>query len=1462
MKLRKWIALLLCLGLLSSICPTAAALGEGGGFWLTASTETRTILEPVEVRYTAGQTVAQALEASGYTFEGLENGYITAIEGVTGNFLRFYDGGGYQLERPASEITALVFAEKEIYSEALLQLVDCMGRYRLREDHVQNDPAAQTAYANALKGLRSADAATAQTLLDALQQAIADYEAMLQGPKYTLRFTVTQGTATLTAPELTLTDAYGNVTQATGTEAALIAGEYQYVVSDGGRCRAEGQVSVGGESTLAVELPSGEWFGQVCLRDGGSRDYPAEYTTGQGIYQVPDHAKQGDTFLYAGMGAVPDRERTRLRTIYTDTNGKDTAQIVRSWESSTTALANLLLPGMEGCSFQLEAQYDTEAGYTMIQTYEMTVRRVPTLRELTLTGDGSVLALDFDPDTTAYSVKTVSERLEVDAQAFGEEGYTVQVDGGDARWISTAQSGIHTVVVLWKDGASRAYTIEVMKADAVEVTLQETGDLTVQVINAAGSVIAPSTGQVYRLIPGESYICSTTRDTYYHAERSFVASAGLCVAAPAPERVDAMTGFALYDNGAAANRQVYPSDQTFRPDCHSYTYTVPDANITAYLQLDAAGYTASASYAAQSTATAIDGQSRTVTLSKPVSATGGCDYLGSCLARSGQTQTVVILLSRQEGQITYTQEYRLRLVRSLHLSALSLLMEEEPLTLTDEAGNSVSFSRNVTEYWLTVQDSAELITLRASFTNELDTTACCGGYSALVNGALCESLQDVALTLDPAQKEQTVEIELHHRDENSIVTVYALHITKRAPVQVTFQTDPAEAIVFIVNPRTGRQVAVRNGVAELTPGMTYRYTVTCTGYVAVQEEAYVAPEAAATLRLKLAKAADNPALQDLSAQWPSFRADKENNGVVQAKTPIRAEEAMLSWATKLGEGYSADACGCPILVDGCVYTYAGTTLYKVDAVSGEVLATGTMDHSSSFAINPPTYAEGMLFVGLSDGCVQAFNAATLESLWIYRDAIGGQPNCPLTYDQGYLYTGFWLGETQEANFVCLSVTDEDPAQPLEEKTASWTHTELGGFYWAGAYVSDGLLLVGTDDGAPGYTTGYGSVLSLDPASGQVRDRLLLPEPGDVRSTIMYDSETDRYYFTTKGGQFYGVQVEDGLFRENSLRVLELYNYASDGSNPAMSTCTPTVYNGRAYVGVSGVSQFGAYSGHNITVVDLEHWEIAYTVRTQGYPQTSGILTTAYDGGDGTVYVYFFDNYTPGKLRMLQDRPGQTEPVDTVVETFQDSGKTYRYDTAYVLFTPDGAQAQYAICSPIVDEYGTIYFKNDSAYLMALSSTIQRIEITKQPDCTSYAVGEAFDPAGMVVTATYANGMTRDVTAYVTWSTAPLTAEDTELEIRFPYACYQDKEGTAGVRYDAPVALLTLEVGNRQPLALGDINEDGVVDLQDADALYAAIRDDTVLTARQRKAADMNGDGSVDLLDAAMLYAKVNRKDGG
>jgi hypothetical protein len=181
------------------------------------------------------------------------------------------------------------------------------------------------------------------------------------------------------------------------------------------------------------------------------------------------------------------------------------------------------------------------------------------------------------------------------------------------------------------------------------------------------------------------------------------------------------------------------------------------------------------------------------------------------------------------------------------------------------------------------------------------------------------------------------------------------------------------------------------------------------------------------------------------------------------------------------------------------------------------------------------------------------------------------------------------------------------------------------------------------------------------------------------------------------------------------------------------------------VGVSGKSSLGSYSGHNITVIDLEKNQIAYAVETRGYPQTSGLLTTAYESEDGYNYIYFIENVTPGIIRVLKDKPGQTEPLLNTEENGGILGEAKHNTYADTLFTPRGEQAEYCVASPIVDEYGTIYFKNDSSHVMALGSRITELIITQQPDKTNYQQGEVFDPVGMVVTAKYANGMERDVT---------------------------------------------------------------------------------------------------------------------
>ena len=136
-----------------------------------------------------------------------------------------------------------------------------------------------------------------------------------------------------------------------------------------------------------------------------------------------------------------------------------------------------------------------------------------------------------------------------------------------------------------------------------------------------------------------------------------------------------------------------------------------------------------------------------------------------------------------------------------------------------------------------------------------------------------------------------------------------------------------------------------------------------------------------------------------------------------------------------------------------------------------------------------------------------------------------------------------------------------------------------------------------------------------------------------------------------------------------------------------------------------------------------------------------------------------------------------------------------------MFRPQGAQAQYCICSPIADEYGTIYFKNDSSYTMALGSPITKLEVTEPPTVTEYGVGESFDPAGMKVVATYSNGATRDVTKYVQCSEEAFDKEGVvDVPVVFPYTMYQsgasgqDAGQAPDYNFEKPATTVQVTVG--------------------------------------------------------------------
>lgn len=1197
----------------------------------------------------------------------------------------------------------------------------------------------------------------------------------------------------------------------------------------------------------------------------GFEDSVLELTPGEHSFtaQVPDTYATGNVYFCAQYdpaqftgafaGASP-----QLYACYTNTDGKvispetDKAASNQTWNSKYTSTRGALSAGSAGA--EIVYRVSVKMGdYTYSQEYTLVLERSLSLSALRVTDQdktGLAATVSFDPGLREYTYRVLDTVTQVSLfpTAF-EKNYTVRVDGTPLSSGSAVPlTGDTTTVTLTLEQGEAAgeYTLTFVRAKGQNITFTTVdSDTELQVYNQNGEELKTyreldtGGGWVYRytLVPGETYHYVASKGEFYHTARTFTLeeASGTSARVSVPT-ADALTALSLGQE--ATLNSPYPLKEAVAPGTHRYTLTVGDRNAALFVKAaGTAGMTVQALYTSIAATAAFHGKARTVTVTN-----GGSrgQSLANALLGNAQGNEITLRFSREENGITQYQDYVIQVERALSLRDLQA--ECGGITCRLEP----AYSPAVTEYEVTVPMAAASLDVTAllregvslPFGGESD------GYWVEING---ERIQDkAAVSLTGTEEEEKISIAVGSDAQNfGSPTVITLTVRKAAPVLVTAAVTPEEGLLVLTDRGTGARVwPGSDGRFALSEGFSYDWRLTARGFVGRGGTLSVDKTEAGEVVLKLSsgesiptqvgddgsrraswilsleKAAENTTLDpNLEAEWADFRGTSytydagsgtvsaggsryTNNGVTSAPIPVESLNTELSWATKLGDGYSSGAVGCPILVDGDLVTYSGKRIYRVDTVSGEVLAQGTMAETTSFGINNATYYGGMIFVGLAGGRIQAFDAKTLKSLWLFQDDLGGQPNCPITVYDGYLYTGFWLAEDRDAHFVCLSITDEDPAQTLEQKLPTWTVTRRGGFYWAGAYVNDDFVLVGTDDGQSGCIDSTGApnrssaLLMLDPRTGALLDsREGLP--GDIRSAASYDAGTDAYYFATKGGYFCQAQVgkdASGSWKITQLRELALSNGSGSRKNPAMSTCTPVVYNGRAYLGVSGVGQFTAWSGHNITVIDLTSWSIAYSVPTQGYPQTSGLLTTAYDGGNQYAYVYFFDNYTPGTLRVLRDKPGQTAPEHTTTEKYTNKGQTTVYNSAYALFTPSGNQAQYAICSPITDRYGTVYFKNDSAYLMAFGSAIEKLEVTQAPAKTEYVVGETFDPAGMVVTAVYANGARRDVTRYLRYSQDALTLKDDGVTLTFPYVMYHNADNSDGTsRAGVPGSKPTVKV---------------------------------------------------------------------
>ena len=384
----------------------------------------------------------------------------------------------------------------------------------------------------------------------------------------------------------------------------------------------------------------------------------------------------------------------------------------------------------------------------------------------------------------------------------------------------------------------------------------------------------------------------------------------------------------------------------------------------------------------------------------------------------------------------------------------------------------------------------------------------------------------------------------------------------------------------------------------------------------------------------------------VGADWPSFRGNSQNNGVTSAATPRSAEETELKWAVKHSTGWT-DGPNPMLIVDNSLVVLYGNSIKKLSLETGEVLASSQMCASTSWGSVPAAYADGIIFCPLGGGTVQAFNAKTLEALWTYSDALGGQAQSPIACADGKIYVGF--GYNGEYAFVCLDAADG---------SLVWRQTDEKGYYWAGAVVAGDYVICGSDSG---------HLCSRNKDTGAVISDLTVGS-GSIRSTVCY--EDGKVYFTLNNAILCRatLDAETGVLSDLTVKDCSAYGSAS--------TSTPVVYGGIVYIGVGGWS-----GSKNVIAVDADTMEILWSVEEPAYPQCSILLSTAYEAS-GYVYLYVTYNANPGGINVIKAKADGSEAVQTTL-----------YDAA--------GYKQYCICSVIAGSDGTLYYKNDSSNVFAL-----------------------------------------------------------------------------------------------------------------------------------------------------------------
>ena len=424
---------------------------------------------------------------------------------------------------------------------------------------------------------------------------------------------------------------------------------------------------------------------------------------------------------------------------------------------------------------------------------------------------------------------------------------------------------------------------------------------------------------------------------------------------------------------------------------------------------------------------------------------------------------------------------------------------------------------------------------------------------------------------------------------------------------------------------------------------------------------------------------------EVNAAWNGF-ANGGAGSATDALTPTTKTDTP-SWALNLlteeqqkaGANVSASD---PIVANGKVYLVTGASVWggkTWNAVLNEIdSATGSVERSLELGSSMdstcrPVIAQGIILIPLSGGYLQAVSAKTFKTLW-YSDAFAMQNLSSLTVDGDYVYINtldHWSGNDVQ-NGTVRRINIHTGAIAGSASVAD------GGYYWSGGLMVNGYYVVGGDFGQIRvYSADLSKLVGSIKLSG-----------GNIRSAlVLHDGFV--YAVTRDNGTLHKLAIgSDGSVTEDSAVQFAAY-----------STSTP-VFSGK-YAFICGATANNWKAKGLLSIIDLSDMSVKQIAKANGeelgFESKSTPLVSMHDG---ETYVYFTLNGAKGNW------PNYTSGGGVYMYRLGDAEATE-------VFAPGSGYANYCMASVMCDEFGNLYYTNDSGHLFCVKSQSHRVKFDAQ-----------------------------------------------------------------------------------------------------------------------------------------------------